>query len=716
MKLLSLSIILLFALSSSNCEKEKKGFHIDGPGTPPIATAEEYFWDNLPVGGGGYVTGIAIHPSDKNLMYIRTDVGGAYSWDPVKKRWLQMLNWVGPHNDNLIGVDGMALDPGNPDRIYLALGQRISGEGGIFRSTDKGITWSKLFTAFYEGNGREARWTGECIAVDPNNSSVIYAGTRLNGLYRSMDDGKSWTRVADVPNGYTGTNPTGVRTVVFDPGVKLHGVSSGIYVGVPGSGIFKSTDGGSTFSHMTGSPLNPARMQVVNNELFITHSGGVVLYSGNVWQNITPSAGNGRNFVGLAVSPSDNNKIIVAERYGSFYNPIYKTTNKGSSWTLINSGAGAYNRNVTVPWWSSSRFSSATSAFAMVPGTAGELYYTDWFGVWHTPDVWASKTDWHTIVSGHEETVVLTLVAPPSGALVYSGMADNFGFRHLAVSGYPLKKLYPLNEGFSIAVCELFPSNIAILGSTSWSGDPTRLSISDNYGETWTDRILPAGTLLGKIAVSSVDPDKMIYVAGAGAAYYSTDRGTSWNICQGAPDAAIRLTDIWNKDFAIAADLVNGNKFYLFKSGILYSTVNGGASWSAANTSPIPNFAGYLNVVATPGKEGEVWISLDENGLWKTTDGGKTLTQISFFTRATLFAWGAPAPGTNLPTAYCYGVNNGKWGLYRSTDMAKKWVQINDDKQQFPSGAKALAGDRQTFGRVYLGSGGCGIFYGHPIK
>ena len=676
---------------------------------------QDYIWDNLPIGGGGYVTGIVIHPMNKDIMYIRTDVGGAYSWDKDEERWIQMLNWVGPDNANLIGVDGLALDPNNPDRVYLALGKSL-GTGGIYRSGDRGHTWTKLMNASYEGNGRAARWIGECIAVDPHSSGVIYAGTRTNGLHRSTNDGVSWSKVIGVPNGFTGTNPTGVRSVVFDPSTTINGKSATVYIGVPASGIYKSNDGGATFSFMTGSPTNPARMQVVNRELYVTHSTGVVVFTGETWVNITPPTGSGRNFVALAVDPADSSKIVVAERYGAFYNKIYKTTNKGASWTHLNSSSGAYNRNVTIPWWSQTRFSSATSAIAMTPGNSGEVYYTDWFGVWYTPDVWATKTDWHTLVAGHEETVVLTVVSPPSGALVYSGMADNFGFRHDAVNEYPKKTLYPVNEGFSIAVCEHQPSNIAILGAKSWGGEETRLATSSDSGETWTNRTLPAGTTLGKIAISSTNPETMIYVAGGGAVYYSTDKGSSWNLCQGVPGNAIRLTDIWNKDFALAADLVNGNRFYLFKSGYLYSTNDGGANWSPQNSNSIPNYSGYLNVIAMPGKEGEVWISLDKNGLWKTSNEGNSITKISYFSTASLITFGAPEPGSNVPTAYCYGIIGGNWGLYRSTNLGVNWVQINDDQHQFPSGVKALAGDRRTFGRIFIGSGGCGVFYGELKK
>jgi len=273
--------------------------------------AQEYEWGNLPIGGGGYVTGMVIHPKNKDIMYTRTDVGGAYRWNAKTEEWEQMLNWVGPGNANLVGADGIALDPGNQNRVYLALGRRLEGEGGIFRSENKGKTWEKLLNMPFESNGRQVRWIGECIAVDPVNSRVIYTGTRTKGLWRSTDDGKNWTKISDVPDGFTGIHPTGVRAITFDQSQKLYKCSSKVYAAVPQTGIFYSQDGGKSFSLLKDSPQNTACIQVVDGVLFVSHDKGVSYYSKGVWKDISPSAN--MNFVGLAVDQTDKRKLIAAE-------------------------------------------------------------------------------------------------------------------------------------------------------------------------------------------------------------------------------------------------------------------------------------------------------------------------------------------------------------------------------------------------------------------
>jgi xyloglucan-specific exo-beta-1,4-glucanase len=680
----------------------------------PLLHADQYQWDTLPIGGGGYVTGVVIHPTTAGRIYIRTDVGGAYSWDPVAARWIQMLDWLGPADANLVGVDGIAIDANLPDRVYLALGKSSGSAGGVYRSDDRGQTWTKLMSANFEGNGRALRWAGECLAVDPRTSSVIYCGTRLDGLWGSTDEGATWAKVAAVPDGFTGTNPTGVRSIAFDPATAIGGRSSTVYVGVPGSGIYRSIDGGASFSALSGAPSAPQRLQVVAGRLYVTHGSGVALWSGGAWSDITPAVGAGQDFCALAVDPADSTRVVVAQYAAAYYNPMYRSSDGGGSWAKINSAAAPATLHVGVPWWPQNRFSSATAGMAFDPTTPGQLFYTDWFGIWRSPNVWATPMDWYTVEQGHEETVVLSLVAPSSGALVLSGMADNFGMRSTDLTSYPASKLYPDAEGVSIAVCEQHPANLAVLGASSWAGANLTMATSADSGATWTTHALPAGVQLGRIACSSTTPASLVYIAGNGPVSYSANGGATWLAAAGAPSGAVGLSDIWNKDFAIAADSVDGTRFYLFANGKLYASADGGASWAGQNATAIPGKSGVLNVVARPGTLGEVWVSLDGNGLWRTTNGGTTFTHITAVSTSTLFSFGAPPAGSAVPTAYCYGSIAGVTGLFRSLDLGGSWTRINDDAHQFPSGAKALAADRQTYGRVFIGSGGCGIFYGQP--
>lgn len=685
---------------SSKLEKSVLNGERSGAGSATIASSVPYSWSNVAIGGGGYVTGIAIHPTQSNRMYVRTDVGGAYKWDGTNQRWIPMLDGI-----STIRVDGMALDANAPDRVYLALND------GVYRSNDRGVNWSKVFSTTYDGNG-DLRWAGECLAVDSLTSTVVYAGTRTDGLYRSTNTGSTWTKITSVPNG-----TKGVRSVAVDPSASTSGRSAIVYAGIPGTGIYRSTDGGTTFSAMSGAPASPNRMVVVGGKLYVAHTTGVSVWNGSAWSDITPAGGANKNYCGLAVEAYDYLKIAVCQRYSTFNNPLYRSSDGGATWQQMNTAALPITKTLEAPWWPNSWFSSATSALAFDPLHHGDLYYTDWFGVWFTSNAWAAgSVAWTTRIKGDEETVVLTLTAPPGGVSLYSGLADVFGFRHDDVTAYPTARLYNINEGFSIAYCESTPANIAILGASGNDGTGTILATSSNSGTSWTTRTLPSGVKLGRIAISATNPDKMVYIAGgsAGAVYYSTNRGNSWSAATGAPTGAVNAIDVWSKDFSLAADCVDGNTFYIYKTGYLYASTDGGATWVQKNATAIPNKNSYLFVAARPGTNGEVWVSLDNNGLYKTTNGGTTFTKVTALTTATAFAWGAPASGSSTPTLFCYGTVSGIKGMYRSTDLGATWDQIDNGTQKFPAGVKGLAGDRQVFGRVYVGTGGRGVMYGQP--
>jgi hypothetical protein len=108
--------------------------------------AERYAWKNVQWGGGGFVTGIVAHPSEPNLLYIRTDVGGCYRWDAAGERWIPLLDWL-PHSmQNLYGGESIAIDPSNPRNVYFAGGMFDWWRGGpwdVLKSTNQGKTWER---------------------------------------------------------------------------------------------------------------------------------------------------------------------------------------------------------------------------------------------------------------------------------------------------------------------------------------------------------------------------------------------------------------------------------------------------------------------------------------------------------------------------------------------------------------------------------------------
>src|SRR5947208_11886178 len=86
------------------------------------AAAQQYSWRNVQIAGGGFVPGIVFNPTERNLIYARTDIGGAYRWNESTQRWTPLLDWVGQSNWGFNGVSSLATDPVQTNRVYAAAG------------------------------------------------------------------------------------------------------------------------------------------------------------------------------------------------------------------------------------------------------------------------------------------------------------------------------------------------------------------------------------------------------------------------------------------------------------------------------------------------------------------------------------------------------------------------------------------------------------------
>ena len=163
------------------------------PGATPCsaetANAAGYCFRSVAMGGGGFVSGIVTSPLQRNLIYARTDVGGAYRWDESTASWLPLEDRVAENQTGLLGVESLALDPSDPSRVYLLAGISYfdGGKTAVLRSDDYGATFEATEVTFqFKANGNgPGRQNGERLAVDPNDGSILFVGTRDSGLFQS---------------------------------------------------------------------------------------------------------------------------------------------------------------------------------------------------------------------------------------------------------------------------------------------------------------------------------------------------------------------------------------------------------------------------------------------------------------------------------------------------------------------------------------------------
>lgn len=353
-------------------------------GTTAAAPSEAYEWKNVVTGaGGGFVPGIIFNESEKDLIYARTDIGGAYRWNAADERWIPLTDFVGWDDWNKNGVDALATDPVDPDRVYMAVGTYTNSwdqnNGSILRSTDRGDTWQTTTLPFKVGGNMPGRSMGERLTVDPNDNSILYFGARSgHGLWKSTDYGVTWNEVTSFPNPgnyvqdpsneYT-SDIVGLAWITFDKTTGSAGqATQTIYVGVADKdqSVYRSTNGGLTWSAVAGQPTGYIPHHGVfdsDGSLYITYSDGVGPYDGakgdvwklntstGVWTNISPvpssSTDNYFGYGGLAVDAQNPGTLMVATLNSWWPDAtLFRSTDGGATWTRIWEFEGYPNRKL----------------------------------------------------------------------------------------------------------------------------------------------------------------------------------------------------------------------------------------------------------------------------------------------------------------------------------------------------------------------------------
>lgn len=697
-----------------------------------IAPSTAYKWQNVAIGGAGYVTGIAIHPREPDLIYIRTDVGGAYRWNETEEKWLPLMEDFGASDRHLFGIESLALDPNNPNIVYAAAGEYLGYDkpkGSLLKSSDRGRTWRKTNLPFNLGANEKWRWNGERLAIDPNQPNLLYLGSRNDGLWQSSDGGETIEKVANFPA--RGTENRGISFVVFDPKSGKSGQPTRtIYIGVAGAGVYRSEDSGKTWQLLPGTEKNPNRAALAaDGTLYVTFDrpGGIKKFRDNAWTDVTPVGET--DFNAISVDANNPERLVAAEYFLGAFNRIFRSEDGGQTWQ-----EEATNKSSVVPWAPDWYWGIGIAALAIDPHRNNRVWYVDGTAAWRTDDINENPSKWRNYVAGHEEIVNFSLKSQPGSGALLQGSADIAGLRHRDLTSYPRSQMLPQGvwvfDLVSIDSSEANPNFVASVGGRRNANndypDPGYGGYSTDDGKTWKEfASYPQGfrkSQNGRIAVSATSDRHIVWAPEKDVPYYSKDRGQTWQRSQGAP--ADTTVVLWQWNQPLAADKINGNKFYLYKAGQFYRSTDGGDRWEAT-ASNLPNLdmdwdnGAWSNIKAAPGIEGEVWASFHKNGLYRSRDSGSSFTKLEKVRRADNFAFGKNPPGRSHPTVFLYGIandveGNDVEGVFRSDDMGETWVKIDVPGARIGKGAFFMEGDRLVYGRVYIGTGGRGIYYGEP--
>ncbi|HEV2387282.1 MAG TPA: hypothetical protein VGS20_08505 [Candidatus Acidoferrales bacterium] len=258
--------------------------------------------------------------------------------------------YIGPPGNRVVAVAGV---PGNPDLIYAG-----AANGGIWKSTDGGVHWKPIF------DGQEVQSIG-ALAVAPSDSNVVWAGTGEafirgnisigNGVDKSTDGGKTWTHM-----GLDGTGR--IARLVIDPrnpDVVYAAALGTCYGPQQERGVYRTGDGGKTWQRVlfvdenTGaadiamSPSNPSILFAAMWQVLIRpwdlHSGGpgsgiyMSRDGGTTWKHLTgnglPAPPLGR--IGLAVAPSEPSRVYALIETADRKGVLWRSDDEGENWTVV---------------------------------------------------------------------------------------------------------------------------------------------------------------------------------------------------------------------------------------------------------------------------------------------------------------------------------------------------------------------------------------------
>lgn len=250
----------------------------------------------------GRVAALAVDPRDPNTVYAGPAGGGVWKTTDGGQHWTPLTD-----DQPSLAVGALALDPSNPDTVYAGTGEENFAidsyfGAGILKSTNGGATWTNIVGPFL-------RASIGALAVHPSDGGILLAATDINGVYRSMDAGQTWTPVL----------PGAVATsVFFDP---TNGDIAYAALGDPDgnakNGVYRSTDAGETWTSVRGSGVDSL-----------------------------PSKHVGR--IAVAIAPSTPTTLYAAisdssdAMYGSLVG-VYKSTDSGAHWARLDGLAGNCN-------------------------------------------------------------------------------------------------------------------------------------------------------------------------------------------------------------------------------------------------------------------------------------------------------------------------------------------------------------------------------------
>jgi photosystem II stability/assembly factor-like uncharacterized protein len=584
-------------------------------------------------------------------------------------------------------VGAVAVSETNPDVVYIGMGEscirgNIMPGDGVYKSSDAGKTWTNVGFASSENISK--------IRIHPTNPDIVFvaafgkhsAPNSERGVFKSSDGGKTWRKVlyrddktAAIDIAIERANPNVMYAALWEAFRKEYTMSSG----GPGSGLFKSTDGGESWTEITRNPGLPS---------------GVI----------------GR--IGVAVSGADPNRVyaLVENENGG----LFRSDDAGATWTVVNQNRAVrqrafyYTHVYADPKNADVVYMQNTSLFRSTDGGKTTRTLTGTHGDHH--DLWIDPDDATHIIDGNDG----------------GGAISTNGGQSWTSEDYPTEQFYHVatTKHIPYHVCGSQQDNSTLCAPSNWNLSGVGFGVGGGGGGGQRAP-LPAGAVAepahngmlvsyqaaggepGYIAPDPKDPDVFFSGTNNGGWLDRYNRRTGYRkevnpypwMYSGEP--AIEIPERWQWTYPIIFSPVDPNVLYA-GSQRLWKTTNGGESWTPISgdlTRHDPKTMGHSGGPITGDMNGPevyavifsigpskrdvnvVWTGSDDGLIHVTRDGGRTWTNVTptempDFGRVSQIDASAFDVGTAYVSVRRPLLDDKAPYIFRTRDFGKTWTTI----------------------------------------
>ncbi len=637
---------------------------------------------------GGRVVAVTGVPGNPTTFYFGAVDGGIWQTTDGGMVWKPIFD--GQH---IASIGAVAVAPSDPKTIYAGTGEAdirsdLSTGDGIYKSTDGGQTWSNVGL-------RDSRQISR-IVVDPHNANVVYVAAlghaygpnAERGVFKTADGGAHWTKVLDQGPDIGAADlaiATGNSNLLFATMWHARRPPWSTYapLGGPGSGLYRSSDSGQSWSHLTEAGLPDGD-----------------------WER-----------AGVAVSPNGKRVYALIDTRKAGAAGLYRSDDGGDTWALVNSDSRLTSRSwyfsnltldpknddvIYIPNVALYRSEDGGKTIAIVRGAPGGDDYHQ---------IWVDPTDSTRMILGTDQGTTISV---------------DYGKTWSSWYNQPTAQLY------HVVTDNKFP--YAVYGTQQDSGGIAVPSRTDHGQITARDWFSPGGSESGYIAPDPNDPN-IIYITGTYGSVGRFDLRTSfsqditpWPVPSWATEINERkYRDPWTPVLVFSP--FDKKTLYLGTQFVM-KTTDGGLHWEtlspdltgAAQPGQEKKAEGPVTVenskqrgygvvftIAPSSLNGDViWAGSDTGLIHLTRDGGKTWKDVTpmglpDWSKISLIEASHFDPAEAYAAVDRHRLDDEQPFLYRTRDYGASWQQIADGISS-PSFLRAVRQDPKDKNLLFAGT------------